>query len=250
MSSTFMTSFCRAANFRALIQDPSAASLGTIKSLADSVYSTRTKTKLEQSDLIITEGNETDEAYLYDRKKLVALGSDDYIALSNFYKAQHDCKVKVKRSDAYVHVIDHCQRGQERFASAKPDRPNGNSMVLYKESGPNGKFRAGRVDEVYLHKLDKSPICLLKIQPYVELSPEEKTYDPFNFLGGELDLRLCHANKSCESIVIDKRSIISHFASHVARYDNIKGDCIAVLSLNRVRHPSRARCLHSYLPFF
>ncbi|TFK65461.1 hypothetical protein BDN72DRAFT_773334 [Pluteus cervinus] len=254
MEITFLKSFCRGSNLRALLTTLKAPPgegyegfLGELRktflsSSIGTVLSDVLSFSLRSAEYASGESGRTPlDTALYD--KLLVRVNLAYTNIPNAFEY-------VRHDDMYEDKVPLLQERQTLrririgggiYNSCKTQKALGNSFVIFR-TPDNPALRAGQIQEVFLHRrrheTREPPTKNLVLEPFLVVK-QYKSLDLFHqFLDPyatilHLNTWLCY-NKFEESHVLLTSDIVSHFASYTYTPAAIGQECIVVRSLDRV----------------
>lgn len=245
IESTYMQHNCRAANFRALVEDGRIRGqvLELIEAFEETAAEDRRGTRLRESTFL---GADPMEKRTSKPLKKLTLTDDCFRALIKYLngKAGQELFIDVREmrevpgSQQVINRALKCPRvfcGGVSFLSAS-DSPRDSNIMFH--SPTTSSPRAGRILQIFKYSVRNARGRLtestyLYVAPLDPLSSQDAAHDPYRsyaYVGGEL-----YYDRYLPGIIITPEDVVSHFARTPLTIGAIVVPCVHVGSLDKVR---------------
>ncbi|KAN0074682.1 hypothetical protein V8E55_011731 [Tylopilus felleus] len=238
MEGTFMKTFCKAGNLRALMaRDTLPDALESFRPLITKYFGSALNgailSDIFSPDSVVVDIDEHIDAQPLSTKREL-LDDPVYQALLECLNSGLSQPPLLERLVQY-----HNQITFKGVTFTTSDRHTGNSLILFK-TDTSPLQRAAEIQKIFTHtrrRLGDQPEMLIDffcvVRQYQELTDEEITHDPYRVFT-LLETRICCKDFLPGVMVIQPSHIISHFASCLYELDGFGNNFQVVLSLNRV----------------
>ncbi|KAI0822496.1 hypothetical protein BC628DRAFT_1281695, partial [Trametes gibbosa] len=240
---TFMKHSCRAANLRAILEEPAIrAQVAELSEAYEQLQGEdRRGTRLRESLSLgasMTSGPTTQKAIVLDQDCFRALitalnskaGKELFIDIRELRRIPGTRQLLNRAQE-----VSSIQIGGVRFRSKDAAPKDSNAMCIVGIAGASPT--ATRIKKIFRYTYRDSDGksvegTYLFVLPYAELSAEDAPLDPYRkypFVGGQL-----YYNDHLTGVVITPDRVVSHFARTPVTMPGIAAQCIHALSLDKV----------------